>query len=654
MGVVPTSDLEAMLAIPWSEPTHGMTLGNYRLLDKLGRGGYGVVWKAYDHVAAREVAIKIFHTLNFTDGSRGQEASRFVDGARALRRLDHEETVVTILEGPTVTGPYLWFAMEYAIEGNLHQALASGSLTIADKARIIDDLFGAIGAAHRNKIRHRDIRPHNILLRKSGGAVRAMLADFDLSYFEHVLLERQSTVGVLGLHRYYPPEVLRAAGDDLKRLLRRYDNDRYALAMVMFDMFAGEDVSLPEERSLKAFLSCMSENGLHGRGEWRTRRAVAAFCSYALSNNEKKRFSTVEEGQFYWLSAAGKVGDVSRAIGAISVLALLNAAIILDWACGRYATSLTVQTFAKIAGGILSAGVVVAAGSWSQSLVRQTIPKWTLALGRLVSGKPMLSWIAVVCLAALAPTLGLATNLRGRMVSCWAMRAKDCVLLKSDGSSAVTVSTDSPTSLGLAGAFPVLRCPKGSDARTLPMTWIGQNAKVEGAETTNTRYAVKELPQESAAELLRQVADRMDGKSSDLYGDISLTNGRVKLVVFLSNKLDLKRTLADSEWKQVREAIRKHMMSRVMSCYDRHSVAMRESDVRMKIRLAIDQNGRVGVRPTALASSVGERHPLTECVLTALEKWEFAGIAHDIVLDLGVHFKSLVVREGISTADPNR
>src|SRR5450759_1008257 len=126
------NELGTMLSQDWIEPHQGMRLHNFTLLQKIGEGAYAVVWKAHDLVGSRDVAIKVFRIPSFDERNRREAATRFVSGTMAMRRLENEPTVIKIFEGPHVTGCHLWFAMEYAEDGSLYQALASNSLTISD------------------------------------------------------------------------------------------------------------------------------------------------------------------------------------------------------------------------------------------------------------------------------------------------------------------------------------------------------------------------------------------------------------------------------------------------------------------------------------------------------------------------------------------
>ncbi|MFF1476937.1 serine/threonine-protein kinase [Streptomyces sp. NPDC058301] len=155
--------------------------GRYLLVEQLGRGGMGVVWRAVDEVLGREVAVKELRT--YTDASApelGDLRLRMQREARAAARVRHPGVVavhdVTEHEGRPV------IVMELVEGPSLDGVLAArGALDAHEAAAIGARVLEALGAAHRAGVLHRDVKPGNILL-ESGG--RVVLTDFGIAAME--------------------------------------------------------------------------------------------------------------------------------------------------------------------------------------------------------------------------------------------------------------------------------------------------------------------------------------------------------------------------------------------------------------------------------------------------------------------------------------
>ncbi|MBO3674767.1 serine/threonine-protein kinase [Streptomyces sp. NEAU-YJ-81] len=178
--------------------------GRYQLGDRLGRGGMGTVWRAYDQMLAREVAAKELHV-----------ASDDHEHHRRLRRAQREARTVARLRHPHVVGVHdlvehddrLWIVMELIDGPSLARRIAdSGPLPPRHTAALGLQLLGALEAVHAAGALHRDIKPANILLRGDGSAV---LTDFGIAALEDD--ESLTTTGeLIGSIGYMAPERLTA------------------------------------------------------------------------------------------------------------------------------------------------------------------------------------------------------------------------------------------------------------------------------------------------------------------------------------------------------------------------------------------------------------------------------------------------------------
>ncbi|MET8119199.1 protein kinase [Micromonospora sp. NPDC005189] len=150
----------------------------YRLLSPLGQGGMGRVWKARDEVLHRDVAIKeLVPPPGLTDEERREMRERSLREARAIARLNHAN-VVRIFDVLRTDGDP-WIVMEYVASKSLQDTLAEdGPVSVAQTIEIGLGVLGALNAAHKAGVMHRDVKPGNVLLGEDG---RVVLTDFGLA-----------------------------------------------------------------------------------------------------------------------------------------------------------------------------------------------------------------------------------------------------------------------------------------------------------------------------------------------------------------------------------------------------------------------------------------------------------------------------------------
>ncbi|WP_133901108.1 serine/threonine-protein kinase [Actinophytocola oryzae] len=202
--------------------------GRFELLDRLGSGGMGTVWRARDVGLHREVAIKEVRpvdaaTFENNPALAAQQRERVLRESRALARLQHPNVVsiYQIIESPE--SPYPWIVMELVRGTSLDARLRDGLLAPAEAARIGRDVLGALRAAHAAGILHRDVKPGNVLLRPDGSAV---LTDFGIAAL-HDSTQLTATGELIGSPEYIAPE--RLHGDETKTA-----SDLWSLAMLLY------------------------------------------------------------------------------------------------------------------------------------------------------------------------------------------------------------------------------------------------------------------------------------------------------------------------------------------------------------------------------------------------------------------------------------
>jgi TolB-like protein/Tfp pilus assembly protein PilF len=202
-------------------------LGDYELLEEVGRGGQGVVFRARQKSLDRTVALKVI--------SLGQWASeahlkRFRREAHAAASLDHP-SIVPIYEVGERDGS-CYFSMKFVEGGQLDEVVRQTPMSIRQAAELIAKVARTVHYAHEHGILHRDIKPGNILLDRNG---EPHLTDFGLAR----LLDTQSsvtrTIDVLGTPSYMAPE--QAAGETTKLSKA---TDVYGLGAVLYQLLTGQ------------------------------------------------------------------------------------------------------------------------------------------------------------------------------------------------------------------------------------------------------------------------------------------------------------------------------------------------------------------------------------------------------------------------------
>lgn len=176
----------------------GELFRQYRLIEKVGEGGMGVVYRAHDTVLGRDVALKfILHGPWYSP----EHADRLRREARALAALNHPG-ILTIYEIGDADGlPFL--ALEWVSGGALSDAPVRRPLPVEEFFRIALPVADALGAAHARGIVHRDVKPANVLLAGDG---RVKLADFGLARFSEADHDVTRTSGLAGTLAYMSPE----------------------------------------------------------------------------------------------------------------------------------------------------------------------------------------------------------------------------------------------------------------------------------------------------------------------------------------------------------------------------------------------------------------------------------------------------------------
>jgi len=191
-------------------PLPGTKLGEYLLLEELGRGGMGVVYRAVQPAADRVVALKVIRPDKLegrTDSDRRGALDRFLTEARATARLTHDHLVTVFDVGEAQGCPY--YAMRLVEGRSLSEILRDGPLANRRAAAYLEPICRAIQEAHDQGIVHRDIKPGNILVEARGD--RPLITDFGLAKWTGDGRDVTLAGEVFGSPPYMAPEQARDA-----------------------------------------------------------------------------------------------------------------------------------------------------------------------------------------------------------------------------------------------------------------------------------------------------------------------------------------------------------------------------------------------------------------------------------------------------------
>jgi len=211
--------------------------GEYLILEKIGTGGMGSVYKASQPAMKRMVAIKILHPKL---ANRKDLTSRFRREARAMSQLTHPNTVKVFVYGELEEDGSLYIVMEMLEGRNLNQTVRKDGPIPAERAiPILIQVCGALQEAHELGIVHRDLKPENIFLSKQGG-----IADFPkvLDFGLAKVTERQMQPGSIILTQegmvFGTPEFMSPEQAQGKTLDAR--SDIYSLAVILYEVLTGK------------------------------------------------------------------------------------------------------------------------------------------------------------------------------------------------------------------------------------------------------------------------------------------------------------------------------------------------------------------------------------------------------------------------------
>ena len=323
------------------------------IIEKIGQGGMGVVFKARQPKLDRLVALKVLpKALAATPGF----PERFTREGRVLARLSHPSIVTVHDFGES--GGYCFLIMEYVDGVNLRQAMRAGRFTPEQALKLVPDVCAALQAAHEQGVLHRDIKPENILLDSKG---RIKIADFGIAKLlddrgADLLLTQSGAK--LGTAPYMAPEQIEQPSTVDHRA------DIYSLGVVLYEMLTGE---LP----LGKFAAPSEKSAVGGN--------IDEIVFRALSKESGRRQQSAGEDRGGLAARIWPLGRCSSVQGN-----RLNTVRSDDFLVSRFCISLAVLILKRASGArhtVLSRSAVGRAGSslsvwWRAAVLPSAVSRW--------------------------------------------------------------------------------------------------------------------------------------------------------------------------------------------------------------------------------------------------------------------------------------
>jgi formylglycine-generating enzyme required for sulfatase activity/tRNA A-37 threonylcarbamoyl transferase component Bud32 len=260
----------------------GQTLDRFEILDTLGQGAFGTVYKARDPKLDRVVAVKVPRRDNI--GPREQDRDRFLREARSAAQLRHSSIVAVHEVG--VVDDVTYLVSDFVDGVTLADRLTAGRPLVREAAEIVAAVAEALQYAHAQGVVHRDIKPSNIMVRPDGTPV---VMDFGLAKRDVGEITMTMEGQVLGTPAYMSPEQARGEG-------HRVDgrSDEYSLGVILYQLLTGE---LPFRGNTRMLLHQVLHDDPKPPRTLNDRlpRDLETICLKAMAKEPARRYATAGE-----------------------------------------------------------------------------------------------------------------------------------------------------------------------------------------------------------------------------------------------------------------------------------------------------------------------------------------------------------------------
>jgi eukaryotic-like serine/threonine-protein kinase len=216
----------------------GRTIGHFRIIEEVGAGGMGVVYRAHDQHLDREVAVKVLAPGTLKDRNARK---RFREEARAISKLNHAN--IATVHAFDSDGTFDYLVMEYVPGQKLRDRIYEGPLPEPEIIRLATQLANGLGAAHSRGLVHRDLKPENVRFNLEG---QLKILDFGLAKLVQSASDSRTTESdisaIAGTLAYMSPEQLRGGVVD-------QSSDLFSFGIVLYEMATGSHPFFKEDPS---------------------------------------------------------------------------------------------------------------------------------------------------------------------------------------------------------------------------------------------------------------------------------------------------------------------------------------------------------------------------------------------------------------------
>ena len=266
-----------------SSMPEGFTFGDYQLLEVIGQGGMGIVYRAHQAGINREVAVKMIRSDRFRFD---KDLARFYKEAQTAGSTQHPN-IVTVFDIGDVNGRH-YFSMQLIEGADLAALNRENKLSSRRIAEILKDVANGIEAAHKHDILHRDLKPANVLVRESDG--QAFVTDFGLAKQVENELELTQSGDTVGTPSYMAPEQARA---DESRMGPA--SDVYSIGAILYELLTGVPPFKSDSMASTVVEVLHREVIPPSHLNAKVNKYLEAICLKCLEKNPQSRYESAKE-----------------------------------------------------------------------------------------------------------------------------------------------------------------------------------------------------------------------------------------------------------------------------------------------------------------------------------------------------------------------